>query len=215
MSVRVMGKTFNPNADFAGEFLRCGAFQRFNSIMMLPDHPRQLTIFVSATKDVSYGMEAAWRERHLWKTKASSLDKYVTAADAALFAVDMIMRDLIPTLSRADHCSAEIVTELRLALTAIETAGHWTLPVITDIRRQTSKVEDAGGRVTLSYSPFRRKLFARSALDRLEKELFGRHGFDEGTTILQIGNQSTSETDNIASGYSYRLKAFHNSQTSI
>lgn len=149
-----MRKTFNPNADFAGKFLKCGAFQRFNSIMMLPDHPRQLTIFVSATKDVSYGMEAAWRERHLWKTKASSLDKYVTAADAALFAVDMIMRDLIPTLSRADHCSAEIVTESRLALTAIETAGHWTLPVITDIRRQTSKVEDASGRVTLSYSPF-------------------------------------------------------------
>lgn len=112
---------------------------------MLPDHPRQLMIFVSATKDVSYGMEAAWRERHVWKTKASSLDKHVTAADAALFTVDMIMRDLIPTLSRADHCSAEIVTESRLALTAIETAEHWILPVITDIRRQTSKVEDAGG----------------------------------------------------------------------
>lgn len=76
--------------------------------------------------------------------KASSLGKYITTADAALFAIDMAMRDLIPILLRADHCFAEIVTESRAGLAAIESAEHWTLPIITDIQRQTLKVENAG-----------------------------------------------------------------------
>ncbi|KAL1581840.1 hypothetical protein WHR41_09430 [Cladosporium halotolerans] len=77
---------------------------------LLPGHPRQLTIFVSATKDVSCGVGAAWRERHEWKTRTSSLGKYTTPADAALFAINMAVKDLPRLLNRADHCFANCDT---------------------------------------------------------------------------------------------------------
>lgn len=105
---------------------------------MLPQSPQQLTLFVKTVKDASYGVSAAWKERSVWKTIASSLGKYSTAADAALFAIDMAMRDLIPILSRADHGFAEIVTESPAGLAAFESAEYWTLPIITDIKRQTN-----------------------------------------------------------------------------
>lgn len=36
---------------------------------MLPQSPQQLTLLVSAVKDASYGVGAAWKERFVWKTK--------------------------------------------------------------------------------------------------------------------------------------------------
>lgn len=112
---------------------------------ILPDHPRQLTIFVGATKDVSYGVGAAWRERREWKTKASSLGKYMTKADAALFAIGMVVKGLLTVLHRANHCCAEVVTESRQGLAVIESAEHWALPIITGMNRPALRIEDAGG----------------------------------------------------------------------
>jgi hypothetical protein len=110
-----------------------------------PDHPQQLTLFVSTAKDVSFGVGVAWRERYVWKTKVSSLGNYTTTADAALFAIGMAAKNLISVLSRADHSFAEVVTELRIGLAAVESNGRWALPVIAGIRRQTQKIEDAQG----------------------------------------------------------------------
>lgn len=119
-------------------------------------------------------MGFAWRERRAWKTKTSSLGKYITAADATLFAIDMVMESLVQILLRADHYSAEIVTESRLALAAFEKDGDWTLPVVTDIREHTSRVEDAGGRVTLACLPNRDHYegykFADAAAQRAAKQ---------------------------------------------
>jgi hypothetical protein len=84
---------------------------------MLPDHPQQMTLFVRATKDASFGVGAAWKERNCWKTKVASLDKHPTEADAALFGNSMVGKDLLSNLSRANHQGAEIVTKSRLALT--------------------------------------------------------------------------------------------------
>ncbi|KAI7704569.1 hypothetical protein KC353_g13409 [Hortaea werneckii] len=141
---------------------------------MLPDSPQQLTLFVSTVKDFSFGVGFAWRERRAWKTKTSSLGKYITAADATLFTIDMVMGSLVQILLRADHYSAEIVTESRLALAAFEQTGDWTLPVVTEIREHASKVEDAGGRVTLTWLPNRDHYegykFADAAAQRAAKQ---------------------------------------------
>jgi len=51
---------------------------------MLPDNPQQMALFVRATKDASFGVRAAWKERNGWETKAASLGKHLTEADAAL-----------------------------------------------------------------------------------------------------------------------------------
>jgi hypothetical protein len=118
---------------------------------MLSDHPRQLTIFVSATKDVSHGVAVAWRQQRGWKTKASSLGKYITIPDAAVFAIGMVVKDIIQVLRRADRCFAEIVTDSQLAIAAIENDKDWTLPVITDIRRWALRAKDADVRVALTW----------------------------------------------------------------
>jgi len=68
---------------------------------MQPDHSHQLTLFVSTIHDVSFGVGVAWKERGTWKTEVSSLGKHITTADAALFAIDMVMENLVSTLSRA------------------------------------------------------------------------------------------------------------------
>jgi len=62
---------------------------------MQPDHPHQLTLFVSTIHDESFGVGVAWKERGTWKTKVSSLGKHITSADAALFAIDMVMENLV------------------------------------------------------------------------------------------------------------------------
>jgi hypothetical protein len=108
---------------------------------------------VSAAKDMSFGVGAAWRERHAWKTKASSLGKHITTADAALVAIGMTRKDLIVILSRADRSFAEIATESRFGLAVINSSEQWALPVITSINRQAQKIEDAGGRVVLTWLP--------------------------------------------------------------
>lgn len=120
---------------------------------MLPNHPQQMTLFVKATKEVSFGAAAAWKERNGWKTKAIPLGKYLTEAEAALFAVGMVMKDLLSILSRADYQRAEIVTESLPALTAVQSVKQWSLPIITDIKRQARRVDEAGGWVALTWLP--------------------------------------------------------------
>lgn len=118
---------------------------------MQPDHSHQLTLFVSTSQDVSFGVGAAWKERGVWKTRMSSLGKHITTADAAVFAIDMVMKNLVSTLSKADNSTAEIVTESRIGLVTIGVRGQWTLPNVASIRRHARRVEDAGGRVALTW----------------------------------------------------------------
>lgn len=118
---------------------------------MQPDHPQQLTLFVSTAKDVSFGVGIAWRERCTWKTKGSSLGNHITTVDAALFAIGMGMKDLISILSRTDDCRAEIATESRAGLTATRSSEQWVLPVVTGIKRHAHGIEEAGGRVALTW----------------------------------------------------------------
>lgn len=118
---------------------------------MQPDHPQQLTLFVSTAKDVSFGLGIAWRERHVWKTKMSSLGNHITTTDAALFAIGIGVKNLISILSRANHRRAEIATESRAGLTDIQRSEQWTLPVITSIKRHAHGIEDAGGQVVLTW----------------------------------------------------------------
>ena len=61
------------------------------------------------------------------------------------------MENLTSTLSKADPNAAEIVTDSRFALWAIESRGQWTLPTVTNIQRQAQRVEEAGGRVVLTW----------------------------------------------------------------
>lgn len=118
---------------------------------MQPENPQQLTLFVSTDKDTNTGVGVVWRERNAWKTKVSSLGKHITTDDAALFAIGMAARDLISTLSRTNHNFAEIVTESRIGLTAVESSKQWVLPVIASIKRQAQSIEAAGGRMVLTW----------------------------------------------------------------
>ena len=61
---------------------------------MQPDHSHQLTLFVSTNQDVSFGVGVAWREQSVWKMRVSLLGKHITTADAALFAIGMVMDNL-------------------------------------------------------------------------------------------------------------------------
>ena len=81
----------------------------------------------------------------------SSLGNYITIADATLFAIGTGMKNLNSILSRTDNCRAEIATESRAALTAIQSSEQWILPVVTDIKRHAHGVEEAGGRVVLTW----------------------------------------------------------------
>jgi hypothetical protein len=125
-------------------------------------------------KDVSFGAGVAWREQYAWKTKASSLGNYTTTTDAALFAIGMAAKNLISVLSRADHSFAEVVTESRIGLTAVESNGRWALPVIAGIKRQTQRIEDAGGRAILTWLPDGKEVegykIARGAAQRAAKQ---------------------------------------------
>jgi hypothetical protein len=120
---------------------------------MSPDDSHQLTLFVSTIQDVSFGVSVAWKERGMWKTRVSSLGKHITEADAAVFAIDMVMENLVSILSKADHSTAEIVTESRIGLVAIRDREQWTLPIVTSIKRQAQRAEEAGGRVVLTWLP--------------------------------------------------------------
>lgn len=111
---------------------------------MQPDHSRQVTLCLGATKDVSFRVGFAWRERRVWKTQTATLGKFVAAAEAAFFAIDPVMKDLVTILSRADRCSAELVTA---GTDRHQNTGEWVLPIITDIRNKTSKVDDEEGQV--------------------------------------------------------------------
>lgn len=108
---------------------------------MLPDRPEQTTPFMNTSKDVSFGVGAVWREADGWKTKAISLGKYLTEADAALFGIGMVMKDLLSILSRADHTRSEIVTESRPGLTAIESARQWAFPTITGVKGKPGELK--------------------------------------------------------------------------
>jgi hypothetical protein len=62
----------------------------------------------------------------------------------------MLMKDLPSMLSRADCRHAEILSESRLALAAIQCERLWLLPTIIDIKRQAGRVEEASGRVVIT-----------------------------------------------------------------
>lgn len=83
-----------------------------------PDNPQQLALFISTTKDVSFGVCVVWKDRYAWKTKVSPLDNHITA-DAALFAVGMATKNFTRILTNADRHHAEIATESRVGLAAI------------------------------------------------------------------------------------------------
>jgi hypothetical protein len=118
---------------------------------MHPENPQQLTLFVIAVKDISFGVGVAWMDGSGWKTKAWSLGKYLTESDAVLFGINMVTKNLLSIIKGADHCCAEIVTKSRVALIATNDARQWALPAITHIKRQIRRVEDEGGRVVLTW----------------------------------------------------------------
>jgi hypothetical protein len=74
---------------------------------MLPDYPQQTTLSVRVTKDASFGVGAAGKERNVWKTKAASLDKHLTEADAALQCVKKKVLTCIPALRSSLLSEAE------------------------------------------------------------------------------------------------------------
>jgi hypothetical protein len=51
-----------------------------------------MTLFVRTTKNTSFGVGAAWKERDGWKTKAASLGKHLAETDAALFGITMLLK---------------------------------------------------------------------------------------------------------------------------
>ena len=114
---------------------------------MLPDHPRQTTVFVETAEDVSFGVGAEWKARDGWNSKAMPLGKYLTEADAASFAISTTLKDLPAVLLRTEHRRAEIVTRSRVALTEIQTPYPWVRQTITDARRHATRVIVAGGAV--------------------------------------------------------------------
>jgi hypothetical protein len=97
-----------------------------------------------------FGAGAAWKGRHVWRTKALSLGKSLTGIDAALFAINIATKDLLQKMSRTNHQHTEIVMKSRLALTEIESTHHWVLPVVTDVRRQAKQAEEEGSRAILT-----------------------------------------------------------------
>jgi hypothetical protein len=82
-----------------------------------PDHSTQQTLYVSTIQDVGFGVEVARTERCVRKTKVLLLGNHITTADAALFAICMVVKDLTSILVWADHFFVEIVTGSRLGLT--------------------------------------------------------------------------------------------------
>jgi hypothetical protein len=110
-------------------------------VRMLPGHPKQTTLSVETAKDVGFGVGAAWKARDGWKSKAMSLGKYLTEADAASFAIGIVLKDLPAILSRTDHRRAEIVTKSGTALTALQSSNPWALRTITVARRDVKRVQ--------------------------------------------------------------------------
>lgn len=118
---------------------------------MSPENPQQVTSFIIAVKDISFGVGVAWMEGSGWQTKAWSFGKYLTESDAVSFGINMVTKNLLFILKIADHCCAEIATKSRVALIATNDSRQWELPAITHIKRQIRRVEDEGGRVVLTW----------------------------------------------------------------
>jgi hypothetical protein len=117
---------------------------------MLPDHPRQTTLFVETAKDVCFGVGVAWKARDGWKSKSMPLGRYITEAEAASFAISTALKDLPAIISRTEHRRAEIVTRSKLTLTEIQKAQPWARQAIIDVKRHAKRVEEEGGVVTLT-----------------------------------------------------------------
>jgi hypothetical protein len=75
----------------------------------------------------------------------------MTTTDAALFAMSRAAKNLTEILTKADRHHAEIATESRLGLTAIQSNKQWILPIITGIKTQIQRIEIVGGRLTLTW----------------------------------------------------------------
>jgi hypothetical protein len=118
---------------------------------MLPGHPQQTTLFVETAEDVGFGIGPAWKVRDGWKSKALSLGKYLTEADAASFAIGVVLNDFPAILLRTCQRRAEIVTKSRTALSALQSSYSWALRTITVARRDVKRVGEEGGTAALTW----------------------------------------------------------------
>lgn len=100
------------------------------------DRLEQITQFLNTIKVVAFGTGAAWREWNSWEKKAIPLSRYLAEADAAVFVIAMVTKRLLPILSGLDHRCADIATEPKPALAAVQSAGPWALPMITATKKQ-------------------------------------------------------------------------------
>lgn len=82
--------------------------------------------------------------------KADSLGKYLTMLDADLYAIRMAVHTCRSSLSETTTRCAEILSDSRQALSAIDKAGHWTTPLIRDIKHQIRLLQERGDEVILS-----------------------------------------------------------------
>jgi hypothetical protein len=96
---------------------------------------------------MSLGVEVARTERCTWKTKALLLGNRIRTANAALFAIGMVVKNLISILVRVDHFFAKIVTGSGPGLAAAEGSGQLILSVIAGMKGEAQSIEDTGGQV--------------------------------------------------------------------
>jgi hypothetical protein len=80
----------------------------------------------------------------------ASLGKYVTETNNTAFAISIVLKDLLPILSRTNCRSIEIVTKSRSALIAIHNQSYWEVQTITDAKRLAKRVEEVGGILALT-----------------------------------------------------------------
>ena len=75
---------------------------------------------MEVAKDVSFGVEAAWKKRDGWKSRATPLGRFLTEIDAASFAISIAL-DYLPAIPlKIGHKRAEVVTKSRLAVEELQ-----------------------------------------------------------------------------------------------
>lgn len=94
------------------------------------DHSNLLTLFLIASKGLSFGVRTVWKQQKMWKMGGSSSGKHITTTDAALFATDMVTNNLVLTLRKSDHGLVQTVTDSRIGLIAIGGRGQSEMQVV-------------------------------------------------------------------------------------
>jgi hypothetical protein len=119
--------------------------------------PDQLTLFAGSAdrsgEGANFGAGIAWTEQGRWKTKATPLGKYLTLADAELFAICMAAKEARRVLHRMGKREADIGVSSQEALTTVSRAEHWVSPLGKDIGNQARQLTAQGCRLTLSGLP--------------------------------------------------------------